>query len=1064
MRKNNTQSLADQVAELSEIDHPIYGHDELVDDVSRPCVDRLGTILRIYDALQALLNRPLRVLDIGCAQGFFSLSLAERGADVLGLDVRDENIAVCRAIAKKHTKFNVQFEVGRIEDVAEHALESQCDLVLGLNVFHHILHEKGREATQGFINSLSESAVLLLVEKVSGEAAERKSEEPYPLFQNCTFVHESGSPSPAPSSVSDLLYAVSNLYWVVGDRAGIIDSWSDDPHAFAKGTHQGSRRYFFSPNEVVKKYRFDHPRGWLNREEFDRETSFYKNVPQGFPAPALQVSACSETEGWVVLERMPGRLLLDLIRDSEEFCRMDVLRSVLEQLVVLESAGFYHNDVRVWNILVQTDGSITLLDAGSISTRQEDCVWPENIFLSFFIFVYELMTGEIAAGDSLRMRNMTPYSLPEPCRHWAVSIWRYPVEEWNFALMLELLDSVETSEVLLNQPLGEWVAAIELALERQAEFIQHLKTQIEAGDKDSLSEALQATERMEKAAEDIKEKTCRVMVDEEALRSRAEEFALEASERAVLSEARSQQNIRLALNESRRAEHLEKRVEQTEKRAELANCEATLAEQQVRIRQMRNERNTDRLKIVELNRTLKEMLTRRHEAQIAAGKSEARAQHLQALLDVTQTRAGSLKEQLAEKTADLASREATLSAQQTHTQRLENEWGVAKKKIDELNREIKETVALRYEAQVATVEAEASIQKLQSELDAAQTHAGLLDERLSEKDVLLANYETTLADERARSQWMENEWNAAKVKVDELNHSSHHWWTVADNFRQQLEEIHSSRCVRWTASFRWVSMQFRRLRNEGLFARLKALVKKILRAFACKVGQFVFRHPRLKERAGIRLRKHPGLKAKIRRFAIENGLTNRSKNVASSVARGADPSIGDLHTDVPKQVFLGDFYEMTGLCSPEPWGCWSDGDAVIFQFEEPLPEQFSLHLTAKAFGPNVGKEFIASVGDSCGGFCMEGEPTRCTVDLINPNGLSTLQIHVPEPTAPADISESDDQRRLGFGLYEMQVGLDGQIVVVDFLGRERHRMSSRAKSIYNDIKRLISEKENDGCA
>lgn len=72
-------TLEQAVRHLPEIYQPIYKHPELYQTSSRSCDDRLTHIKAIYDALQKKLNRRLRVLDLGCAQGYISLSIAERG-------------------------------------------------------------------------------------------------------------------------------------------------------------------------------------------------------------------------------------------------------------------------------------------------------------------------------------------------------------------------------------------------------------------------------------------------------------------------------------------------------------------------------------------------------------------------------------------------------------------------------------------------------------------------------------------------------------------------------------------------------------------------------------------------------------------------------------------------------------------------------------------------------------------------------------------------------------------------------------------------------------------------
>ena len=72
-------ALLNAVRALPEVYQPIYGHDEWNNNSSRPCVDRLSKIIELYNIIGKTLNRPLRILDLGCAQGFFSLNLARTG-------------------------------------------------------------------------------------------------------------------------------------------------------------------------------------------------------------------------------------------------------------------------------------------------------------------------------------------------------------------------------------------------------------------------------------------------------------------------------------------------------------------------------------------------------------------------------------------------------------------------------------------------------------------------------------------------------------------------------------------------------------------------------------------------------------------------------------------------------------------------------------------------------------------------------------------------------------------------------------------------------------------------
>lgn len=66
-----TMHIGARVAALPEKYQPIFGHPELSEGSSRGCEDRFVLIRECARRLQGELGRPLRVLDLGCAQGFF---------------------------------------------------------------------------------------------------------------------------------------------------------------------------------------------------------------------------------------------------------------------------------------------------------------------------------------------------------------------------------------------------------------------------------------------------------------------------------------------------------------------------------------------------------------------------------------------------------------------------------------------------------------------------------------------------------------------------------------------------------------------------------------------------------------------------------------------------------------------------------------------------------------------------------------------------------------------------------------------------------------------------------
>jgi phosphoglycerol transferase len=127
--------------------------------------------------------------------------------------------------------------------------------------------------------------------------------------------------------------------------------------------------------------------------------------------------------------------------------------------------------------------------------------------------------------------------------------------------------------------------------------------------------------------------------------------------------------------------------------------------------------------------------------------------------------------------------------------------------------------------------------------------------------------------------------------------------------------------------------------------------------------------------------------------------------------------------DFKKGLWPGVISSVRGLSFAEPWGTWSTSDVVIFEFSEPLPEKFNVQLTAHAFGPNVGKEFEARVGDSTSKFILGAANEEKVIAFDNVAKSNTLMIKVPIPISPNELSNgsSNDQRSLGIGLIEMKI-------------------------------------------
>lgn len=125
--------------------------------------------------------------------------------------------------------------------------------------------------------------------------------------------------------------------------------------------------------------------------------------------------------------------------------------------------------------------------------------------------------------------------------------------------------------------------------------------------------------------------------------------------------------------------------------------------------------------------------------------------------------------------------------------------------------------------------------------------------------------------------------------------------------------------------------------------------------------------------------------------------------------------------DFKRSVWPGVILNARGLYSAEPWGTWSSSDIVAFEFSMPLPEKFKVHLIAHAYGPNVGKEFVAHVGDSSVSFTLGAVNEEKVLEFDNPKRSKIISVNVPSPISPKELGLGEDGRSIGVGLVELRI-------------------------------------------
>ena len=386
MATNN--ELSALIKALPEFYQPIYGHDEWDAHSLRACTERLVAVEKIYDDLSRELKRPLRVLDLGCAQGFFSLSLAERGATVTGVDVVEQNISLCKFLASEHPERKANFVCSKIEDFIPTVTSGKYDLVLCLSILHLVSKYLGVRKVQALTTDLSRKVPVgifeFALEKVHAAYIPKDYRDflsGYPFITEVIRVdHRKGSGVKRP-----ICFASEKYAWL--EKLGVLktDKISYNVHPYLAKTdlihfHCGDKfiKFFYVKNSTQLK---------LAHQEVQFLKEFYGQ--RGLPK-LLATHAEQDANGiriFIAREKLDGVVLSEKISSGEPIDRWDVLKQALQWMVFFEQHDYYHGDIQTPNFIYGADGKVYPIDYEEIRHEPIVMIWPYKVRLLFLIFM-----------------------------------------------------------------------------------------------------------------------------------------------------------------------------------------------------------------------------------------------------------------------------------------------------------------------------------------------------------------------------------------------------------------------------------------------------------------------------------------------------------------------------------------------------------------------------------------------------------------------------------------------------------------------------------------------------
>jgi FkbM family methyltransferase len=361
-----------------------------------------------------------------------------------------------------------------------------------------------------------------------------------------------------------------------------------------------------------------------------------------------------------------------------------------------------------------------------------------------------------------------------------------------------------------------------------------------------------------------------------------------------------------AINADHKAQDADARGIRAEAHAEEAEKKAQ--EAQAVIEKLQPELESTGARVEQLEEQLNGKDRELAEKQSDLGQARAIIEQLQPQLEGTEARVAQLEEHLNGKDCELAAKQSDLEQAQAAIEQLQPQLKGAEAQVAQLEEQLNGKNHELAAKQSDLEQAQAVIEQVQPQLEGAEAQVEQLEEQLSGKDRELAAKQGEFEQLQAHSQWLQNEWNAANAKVDELNHSSHHWWTVADGLNREQQIIYHSKFWRMTWPLRKLMQLFKRLFlfPVCLITGLIRLPKRAARMFVSKSIRFILQREGLKHRIRKWLYRHPKLKAHLRAFARKRGL------IPGSIPIPQHPAETEMPTEEGALNALGGTNSLTG--------------------------------------------------------------------------------------------------------------------------------------------------------
>jgi O-antigen chain-terminating methyltransferase len=297
----------------------------------------------------------------------------------------------------------------------------------------------------------------------------------------------------------------SRSHALVNGQLCPILRYAERSHTAAASVHVGMRRYYDIPDGIVKiAARFGEVVDLGLLADLQNEARQERDAIDKLTGSVIEVPSVIEfhdvpTEVLIAKTTFPGTLLSEMVTSLEAEDRLSAFEQVLRQLADLEALGWYHTDLRTWNVVWDaTRGIARLIDHGALSQQPTDAAWPRDAYYSFVVFAIALLTGtaDQPGLESPRAIAVEIPHLPHRAASLVMTSVLRPRRATFFQDAWELWNTSVPDQALPEVPLAlEWLFAtgamlheehadqrIEISsLERSLELLENAQSQTLTG-------------------------------------------------------------------------------------------------------------------------------------------------------------------------------------------------------------------------------------------------------------------------------------------------------------------------------------------------------------------------------------------------------------------------------------------------------------------------------------------------------------------------------------------------------------------------------------------------------